>query len=84
MAVPTPVPRPPWLKATSTLALAGIVAWPVLAMLGLLGAVPAQSVVTLGIVTAALAYISISRIKRDRQIALGGAAPDDDEAGLQP
>jgi len=79
-AVPaTPVPRPPWLKATSLLAIAGIVAWPILAMLGLLGVVPAQVVLNVGIVTAALAYLSARRIKQDRAIALGGAHPDPPE-----
>lgn len=75
--MPTPVARPPWLKLTTSLALAGIVAWPVLAMLGLLGAVPARAVVNLGIVTALLAYISIRRIKHDREIATGEAEPGD-------
>ena len=75
--MPTPVPRPPWLKVTTSLALAGIVAWPVLAMLGLLGAVPGEVVLNLGIVTAVLAYISIRRIKRDREIAIGSAEPGD-------
>jgi xanthosine utilization system XapX-like protein len=73
--VPTPVTRPPWLKVTTSLALAGIVAWPVLAMLGLLGVIPGEVVLNLGIVTAVLAYISIRRIKRDREIALGQADP---------
>jgi hypothetical protein len=53
----------------------GIVVWPILAMLGLLGAVPATTVVDVGIVTAALAYVSIRRIKLDR--ALAGGRPDD-------
>lgn len=70
---PTPVPRPPWLKVTAPLAVAGIVAWPVLAMLGLLGAVPAQAVVDVGIVAAVLAYVSIRRVKRDRAAALDPA-----------
>ena len=70
------VPRPPWLKVTSSLAIAGIVAWPILAMLALLGAVPAQAVLNVGIVTAALAYISIRRIKQDRAIALQDRPPD--------
>ena len=74
----TPVPRPAWLKVAAPLALAGIVAWPVLAMLGLLGAVPAQAVVNVGIVTAALAYVSIRRIKRDRAVAMGDSDPSDD------
>ena len=52
-------------------------AWPVLAMLGLLGAVPAQAVVNVGIVTAALAYVSIRRIKRDRAAALDAAGEPD-------
>ena len=73
----TPVPRPAWLKLTSLLAAAGIVAWPILAMLGLLGAVPAPAVVNVGIVTAALAYVSIRRIKRDRTIALDTADQPD-------
>ena len=69
---PTPVPRPAWLRVTAPLAILGIVVWPVLALLGLLGAVPAQAVVNVGIVTAGLAYVSIRRIKIDRAIA-GGA-----------
>ena len=73
---PTPVPRPAWLKVTAPLAVVGIVAWPILAMLGLLGAVPAATVVNVGIVTAALAYISIRRIKLDRALA-AGPPPDD-------
>ena len=81
----TPIPRPPWLKLTSALAVIGVIAWPVLAMLGLLGAVPAQVVLNVGIVTAGLAYLSIRRIKRDREIAQAAAgdrgAPDDPEAG---
>ena len=81
-AVPaTPVPRPTWLKAISLLAVVGVVVWPVLAMLGLLGAVPAQVVVNVGIVTAALAYVAIRRIKQDRAIALGGFDPADEEPG---
>lgn len=79
----TPIPRPPWLKVTAALAVVGVVAWPVLAMLGLLGTVPAQAVLYVGVVTAALAYVSISRIKRDRAIALDAAgdaeAPAPDE-----
>jgi hypothetical protein len=67
------VPRPAWLKVTSLLAVAGAVAWPVLAMLGLLGVIPAQVVLNVLIVTAALAYVSIRRIKLDREIAMGGA-----------
>ncbi len=75
VAVPaTPVPRPSWLKVTAPLAVAGMIAWPVLAMLGLLGAVPAEAVVNTGLVTAALAYVSIRRIKRDRELA--GGVPD--------
>ena len=80
----TPIPRPPWLKVTAALAVVGVVVWPVLAMLGLLGTVPAQAVLYVGVVTAALAYVSISRIKRDRAIALDAAgdpeapAPEDD------
>ena len=68
----TPVSRPAWLKITALLAIVGCVVWPVLAMLGILGAVSAQAVVNVGIVTAALAYISIRRIKADR------AAPPSD------
>ncbi|MDQ1492048.1 MAG: hypothetical protein QOD57_3975 [Actinomycetota bacterium] len=75
----SPVPRPPWLKVTSLLAVVGIVVWPILAMLGLLGAVPATTVVNVGIVTAALAYVSIRRIKLDR--ALAGGRPDDRPEG---
>ena len=71
----TPVPRPIWLKAISLLAIAGIVVWPALAVLGLLGAIPAQMVLNVGIVTAALAYLAIRRIRQDRAIALG-ADPD--------
>lgn len=78
--VATPVVRPTWLKITSTLAIMGVVAWPVLAMLGLLGAVPANTVVNVGIATAALAYISIRRIKQDREIAQG---PDPESRGPQ-
>jgi hypothetical protein len=60
------------------LAAAGAVAWPVLAMLGIIGVIPAQVVLNVGIVTAVLAYISIRRIKRDRAIALeaAGHPPD--------
>jgi len=75
----TPVPRPPWLKVTSLLAVAGIVVWPILALLGLLGAVPATTVVDVGIVAAALAYVSIRRIKYDRAIAVFQADPPDDD-----
>jgi hypothetical protein len=64
--VATPVPRPAWLKVTSLLAIIGVVVWPVLAMLGLIGAVPARAVLNVGIVTAFFAYISIRRIKQDR------------------
>ena len=73
MTVSTPVPRPTWLKITALLAAAGVVAWPVLAMLGIIGAIPAQVVLNVGIVTAFLAYISIRRIKHDRAIAMGAA-----------
>lgn len=73
----TPTPRPPWLKVTAPLAVAGVIAWPVLAMLGLLGAVPATAVVNVGIVTAFLAYVSIRRIKRDRELAVGDIDPHD-------
>jgi hypothetical protein len=69
----TPIPRPTWLKITSLLAVIGALVWPVLAMLGLLGTVPANTVVSLGLVTAFLAYISIRRIKQDREIARGSA-----------
>lgn len=75
---PVPIPRPVWLKVTAGLAVAGIVVWPVLALLGLLGAVPAVTVVDVGIITAALAYISIRRIKLDRALAAG---PIDDPSG---
>jgi len=71
--VSTPVPRPAWLKVTSLLAAAGAIAWPVLAMLGIIGALPAQVVLNVGIVTAMLAYISIRKIRHDRAIALGGS-----------
>ena len=77
MAVSTPVPRPAWLKITALLAAAGVVAWPVLAMLGIIGAIPAQVVLNVGIVTAFLAYISIRRIKHDRAIAMGAAGEPD-------
>ncbi len=81
-AVPVaPIPRPLWLKVTSLLSIIGIVAWPVLAMLGLLGAVQAQVVLNVGIVTAFFAYISIRRVKQDRAIAAGGFDPDADEPG---
>ncbi|MCA1842710.1 MAG: hypothetical protein LC792_05870 [Actinobacteria bacterium] len=75
----TPVPRPAWLRLVSLLAIAGIVAWPVLALLGLLGAVPPVAVVDVGIVTAGLAYIAIRRIKRDRAVALDAAGADPPE-----
>ena len=81
------MPRPTWLKITALLAAIGTLAWPVLAMLGLLGAIPAQVVLNVGIVTAALAYVSIRRIKLDRAIAMGDAgrpdppAPPPDEVG---
>ncbi len=71
----TPVPRPAWLKVTALLAVAGAVAWPVLAMLGLLGVIPAQTVLNVGIVTAVLAYISIRKINHDRAVA--HPPPDD-------
>ncbi len=61
-----PVPRPAWLKITASLAIVGCVVWPVLAMLGILGAVSAQAVVNVGIVTAVLAYTSIPRIRAAR------------------
>jgi len=66
-----PIPRPTWLRVTSVLATAGIVAWPVLALLGLLGVIEPRTVVNVGIITAVLAYVSIRRIKRDREIAMG-------------
>jgi hypothetical protein len=79
-AVPAPpIPRPLWLRLISLLAIAGIVVWPVLAMLGILGAVPAQVVLNVGIVTAALAYLAIRRIRQDRAIALGGIEPADED-----
>lgn len=68
---PTPIRRPTWLKVTSLLAAIGAVVWPVMAMLGLLGVLPAQAVLNVGIVTAVLAYVSIRRIKQDRAIAMG-------------
>jgi hypothetical protein len=81
VAVSTPVPRPAWLKVTALLAAAGAVVWPVLAMLGILGVIRAQVVLNVGIVTAALAYLSIRRIKLDRAIAMGGTdRPDGPEA----
>jgi hypothetical protein len=64
---------------TAALAVIGIVVWPILAMLGLLGAVPATAVVNVGIVTAALAYVSIRRIKYDRAIAVAEADPPPDD-----
>lgn len=73
-----PIPRPAWLKVTSGLAVAGIVVWPILALMGLLGAVPAVTVVDVGLITAALAYISIRRIKLDRALATG---PLDEPSG---
>ena len=73
----TSVPRPTWLKVTAILAAAGAIAWPVLAMLGIIGVIPAQAVLNVGIVTAVLAYISIRRIKHDRAIAMGGSGPGD-------
>ena len=75
--MPTPVPRPTWLKVTALLATVGIFAWPVLAMLGLIGAVPAQAVLNVGIATAFLAYISIRRIRHDRAIAMGASGSPD-------
>jgi hypothetical protein len=45
-------------------------------MLGIIGVIPAQAVLNVGIVTAFLAYISIRRIKHDRAIAMGPAQPD--------
>lgn len=75
--MPTPVPRPTWLKATALLSAVGTVAWPVLAMLGIVGVVPAQVVLNAGIVTALLAYISIRRIKLDRAIAMGATSEPD-------
>ena len=77
MTVSTPVPRPTWLKVAVLLAVAGAVAWPVLAMLGLLGVVRAQTVLNVGIVTAVLAYISIRKIKHDRAIAMGATGQPD-------
>jgi hypothetical protein len=77
VTVSTPVPRPTWLKVTALLAAAGAVAWPVLAMLGILGVIPAQTVLNVGIATAVLAYISIRKIKHDRTVAMGaGDEPD--------
>jgi hypothetical protein len=83
-AVPatTPIPRPLWLKVSSVLAIAGIVIWPGLALLGLLGAVPAQVVLNVGLVTVGLAYFSVRRIKEDRAIAHG--IDPDDAGGEQP
>ena len=80
----TPVPRPPWLKITAPLAAVGALVWPILAMLGLLGAVPAQAVLNVGLVTAALAYVSIRRIKQDRAIALWADPPPDDRPDRPP
>ena len=77
MTVPTPVPRPTWLKITALLAAAGVVAWPVLAMLGIIGVIPAQVVLNVGIVTAFFAYISIRRVKQDREIAMGSSRQPD-------
>jgi hypothetical protein len=65
------------LKVTALLAAAGALAWPVLAMLGIIGVIPAQVVLNVGIVTAALAYVSIRRIKLDRQIAMGASGHPD-------
>ena len=75
--MPTSVPRPTWLKITALLAAVGAVAWPVLAMLGIVGVVPAQAVLNVGIVTAFLAYISIRRIKHDRAVAMHEAGEPD-------
>ena len=83
MAVPTPVPRPPWLKYTALLASVGVLVWPVLAMLGIIGVIRAQVVLNVGIVTAALAYVSIRRIKLDRAIAMGDADQADPPDQLQ-
>jgi hypothetical protein len=47
-------------------------------MLGLLGVVPAQVVLNVGLVAGFLAYISIRRIKQDRAIALDGTDPPDE------
>jgi hypothetical protein len=77
VTVSTTVPRPAWLKITAVLAAAGAVAWPVLAMLAIVGVIPAQVVLNVGIVTAFLAYISIRRIKQDRAIAMGATGPSD-------
>ncbi|HVW34656.1 MAG TPA: hypothetical protein VHL53_19140 [Acidimicrobiia bacterium] len=74
-----PVPRPTWLKITSLLAIAGAVVWPVLAFLGLLGTIPANTVLDLGIATAGLAYLSIRRIKADRARAGWSTDPGDDD-----
>jgi hypothetical protein len=73
VVVATSVPRPAWLMIISLLAVAGIVAWPVLALLGLLGAIEPIVVVDVGIVTAGLAYVAVRRIKRDRAIAMEAA-----------
>lgn len=75
--MPTAVPRPTWLRITALLSAVGAVAWPVLAMLGILGVVPAQVVLNVGIVTAFLAYISIRRIKHDRAVAMHAAGEPD-------
>ena len=77
MTVSIPVPRPIWLKITALLAAAGAVAWPVLAMLAIVGVIPAQAVLNVGIVTAFLAYISIRRIKHDRAVAMGPTGQPD-------
>lgn len=82
----TPIRRPAWLKITALLSAAGTVAWPVLAMLGIVGVVPAQIVLNAGLLTAFLAYISIRRIKHDRAVAMGATGqahspqPPSDEA----
>ncbi|HEX6382413.1 MAG TPA: hypothetical protein VF180_14300 [Acidimicrobiia bacterium] len=78
-----PVPRPMWLKITAVLAVAGAVAWPVLVMLAIVGVIPAQAVLNVGIITAFLAYISIRRIKHDRAIAMG-ATPQADSPQPPP
>jgi hypothetical protein len=75
--VPTPVPRPTWLKIAAILAVGGAVAWPVLAMLAIVGVIPAQVVLNVGLVTAFLAYISIRRIKQDRDIAMDASGEPD-------
>jgi hypothetical protein len=83
VTVPTAVPRPTWLKITALLSAVGAVAWPVLAMLGIVGVIPAQVVLNVGIVTAFLAYISIRRIRHDRALVMD-AAGEPDPAQLPP